>query len=341
MESTKNSRRDFLRISGLLSASTLLPFQKSFSKVQEVLSTNGSCVLIPTETAGPFPLDLTENTTYLRSDLRETKTGVPFKVKMKILGLENCEPMQNVRVNIWHCDKDGLYSGYDESNNAGQKGLTYLRGYQFTDANGMVEFTTIFPGWYTGRICHIHFQVYVSSSYAAISQMTFDIDKKNALYAANSSLYTKGSDPMTYSSDNIFSDGYQYQLATLEEDSSIGGYQTYLEVTVQGSGSVGIGHLEKQAAKNFTLGQNYPNPYSDQTTIPFELISKSDVVLTLYSFDGKKVHSQNLKDLSTGSHEIILKPKELGLASENYVYQLSVTNDQGTYTLNKVMTASK
>ena len=60
--------------------------------------------------------------------------------------------MQNVRVNIWHCDKDGLYSGYNT-----ETSLTYLRGYQFTDANGEVEFITIFPGLYTGRTCHIHF----------------------------------------------------------------------------------------------------------------------------------------------------------------------------------------
>jgi hypothetical protein len=33
-------------------------------------------------------------------------------------------------------------------NTTGQK---FLRGYQITDANGQVRFTTIHPGWYTGR----------------------------------------------------------------------------------------------------------------------------------------------------------------------------------------------
>lgn len=80
-------------------------------------------------------------------------------------------------MNIWHCDKDGLYSGYSQNNNQGQAGLTYLRGYQMTDASGNVEFVTIFPGcrW---RICHIHFQVYVSSVYAAISQSAFPLAEK-------------------------------------------------------------------------------------------------------------------------------------------------------------------
>lgn len=112
-------------------------------------------------------------------------------LKLRVIGSENCLPMNNVRVNIWHCDKDGLYSGYSQQNNQGQAGQTYLRGYQFADANGEVQFETIFPGWYNGRICHIHFQVYVSSVYAAISQLTFPLDIKNKIYTDNSSLYTK------------------------------------------------------------------------------------------------------------------------------------------------------
>src|SRR5688572_23919869 len=163
------NRRDFLKISGILGAASLLPFGKLFAETGETKKSS-SCTLIPSETAGPFPLDLTSNSFYFRQDVRESKAGVQLNLKLKIIGEGNCLPMQNVRVNIWHCDKDGLYSGYGT-----EIGLTYLRGYQITDANGEVELITIFPGWYPGRICHIHFQVYVSSSYAAISQLTFDI----------------------------------------------------------------------------------------------------------------------------------------------------------------------
>lgn len=37
--------------------------------------------------------------------------------------------------------------------------LTFLRGIQFTDARGRVEFATVFPGFYMGRTNHIHFKV--------------------------------------------------------------------------------------------------------------------------------------------------------------------------------------
>jgi protocatechuate 3,4-dioxygenase beta subunit len=37
--------------------------------------------------------------------------------------------------------------------------LTFLRGIQLTDADGTVAFHTIFPGFYQGRVNHIHFKV--------------------------------------------------------------------------------------------------------------------------------------------------------------------------------------
>jgi hypothetical protein len=38
-------------------------------------------------------------------------------------------------------------------------GKKFLRGYQMTDNNGTVRFSTIYPGWYQGRAIHIHDKV--------------------------------------------------------------------------------------------------------------------------------------------------------------------------------------
>lgn len=333
-----NNRRTFLKSTGLLGLTSLVPFKQVFAQPEEPVNTKASCTLIPTETAGPFPLDLTENSTFFRQDIKESKTGVPLQVKLKIIGADNCAAMPNLRVNIWHCDKDGLYSGYDVANNAGQAGLTYLRGYQITDANGEVTFNTIFPGWYNGRICHIHFQVYVSSSYAAISQLTFDVTTKNSIYTNNSSLYTKGTDPMSLSNDNIFSDGYSYQMATLTPNSTTGGYDAYLEVTINGSGTVGLGHIEKESEKQFTLQQNYPNPYESETTIPFILKQAGEVTLELWDFNGKRIYRSGSKSFVSGTHHTSLQLSALGIKPGNYVYQLIVKNDHGVFVQNKVMT---
>ena len=337
----KNNRREFIKATGLLGAASLIPFGNLMADTKDSNKVT-SCTLIPTETAGPFPLDLTANTAFFRQDIREAKTGVQLNLKLKIIGDENCLSMENLRVNIWHCDKDGLYSGYSQNNNPGQAGMTYLRGYQFTDANGEVEFITIFPGWYSGRICHIHFQVYVSSSYAAISQLTFPITTKQSIYSANSGLYTKGTDPMSLSSDNIFSDGYAYQMATLTPNTITGGYDSYLEVAIKGSGiNTGIGHLEKENAKNFTLGQNFPNPYTHETTIPIHLVYPSDVTLDLFDLQGRKVSTMNRKGLSKGEHKFDLNIQGLGLSTANYAYQLTVKNSNGVFVGSKLMTAAK
>lgn len=338
------NRKDFLKGIGLAGMSTMLPAETAqtvrniHQKQRGALPPN--CALIPSETAGPFPLDLTENTVFFRQDIRENKTGVPLNLKLKIFGLSNCAPMPNVRVNIWHCDKDGLYSGYSQQNNQGQAGLTYLRGYQITDVNGEVNFVTIFPGWYTGRICHIHFQVYVSSVYAAISQLTFPIAEKNAIYAANSALYTKGADPLGFNQDNIFSDGYSFQLATLTANAS-GGYDAYLEVTVNGSGTTGLGSLEPETGGQFSLGQNFPNPYAGDTTIPFTLHNASDVEIDIWDLQGKKVASLPQGRLSPGQYKVPINLSSLGLAQASYAYQLVVKNENGVFRQSKMMTGNR
>lgn len=328
-------RSDFLKGIGLASVGSLIPFKNALADNGNN-STLSVCELIPSETEGPFPLDLTENQTFYRSDVREDRTGIRLNLKLKINGVGNCGAMQNVRVNIWHCDKDGLYSGYSNSQNQGQAGLTYLRGYQITDSNGEVNFTTIFPGWYSGRICHIHFQVRTSSSYAVVSQMAFDTAIKNGIYAANSSIYTKGADPMTFSSDNIFSDGYSLQLCTLTQNSD-GSYDGYLEVAVAGNG-VGIGHIEKQNAKNYSLENIFPNPVKDTATLPLTLVKDADVKVLLFDINGKEVGQLFSGRLSAGSQNIQLNLSSYNLQAGNYAYVLKVSNTDGVFGESKMLT---
>lgn len=180
-------------------------------------SAEGICTLIPTETIGPYPLStFLDNSTVLREDITEGKTGVPLQVKLKLVNVNNaCTPV-SAYVYIWHCDKDGNYSGY-----SGESGKTYCRGVQYTNGDGIASFTTIFPGWYVGRITHIHFQIFLTSygstaHSTAISQMAFPQDVTTAVY--NSSLYAshgQNTSVTSFSADNVFSDGVEYQLANM------------------------------------------------------------------------------------------------------------------------------
>ena len=77
---------------------------------------------------------------------------------------------------------DGSYSFGDSESKTTDDG-TYLRGAQVTDANGIVNFTTIFPGWYVGRTTHIHLKVHVDKATVLTTQIYFDNDLKAKIYA--------------------------------------------------------------------------------------------------------------------------------------------------------------
>lgn len=54
----------------------------------------------------------------------------------------SCTPLEAARVELWHCDAVGIYSGVaNPGNNA--EGQDFLRAYQLTDANGQATFTLI------------------------------------------------------------------------------------------------------------------------------------------------------------------------------------------------------
>lgn len=322
----------------------LLPVNKLQATGAMVNKGTAGCTLVPSETEGPYPLDTVSNSALLRQDVREGKTGAQLNLKMKIMGNANCLPMQNAWVKIWHCDKDGYYSGYSNSgylgtqNNAGQ---TFCRGVQVTDANGEVEFITIFPGWYTGRVTHIHFRVYISSVLTATSQLTFPETTKNAIYTGSALYSAHGTDPQSISGDMVFSDGYTLQMATLTPNSTTGGYDSYLEVTINGAGTAGLAQLEPETGGQFKLLQNYPNPYQGETVIPFTLTNPSDVAIELYEFSGRVVAEIAKIDMAAGSHTMVVNADALGIPRGNYIYQIVVTNANGVFRQCKVMTALK
>lgn len=196
---------------------------------------DGTCTLIPQETQGPYPLlAILSNSAMVRSDITEGRSGVPLTVNLKLVNVnDSCAPVTSASVYIWHCDKDGLYSGYSQPG-GNTVGETFCRGIQDVDSNGEVTFTTIYPGWYSGRITHIHFQVYLySESIAtATSQLAFPQAVTQAVYA--SALYVgrgQNTSVTSFASDNVFSDGTTYQMASVSGNVS-SGYVATLEVGI-------------------------------------------------------------------------------------------------------------
>jgi len=175
-------------------------------------TTDSGCIVTATETEGPYPYPGGELTNPLeRSNITEgTQTGVPLTLTITVVNVDSsCALVENARVDIWHCNKDGYYSGYaNQPGILGSKsytGQTFLRGYQITDANGQVKFVTIFPGWYSGRTTHIHFEVYVNNVMKKTTQIAFTQSIVDAVDV--STLYASlGVNPITNASDSIMGD---------------------------------------------------------------------------------------------------------------------------------------
>lgn len=203
---------------------------------------------IPSETAGPYPGDGSNGPNVLnasgvvRSDIRSsfgaysgTASGVLLTVTLSLVSTASCAALPGYAVYLWHCDAAGNYSLYSSATLS----QNYLRGVQAAGADGNVTFTTIFPGCYDGRWPHLHFEVYESLSEAtsvsnkiATSQLALPEAACRAVYATagyTSSLTNLNRVSLT--TDGVFRDSYQSQLATTTGSVSAG-YTATLTVPV-------------------------------------------------------------------------------------------------------------
>ena len=178
------------------------------------------CVVRPEMTVGPYFVDEKLN----RADVRGDRSGAELQLTLRVYSVANgaCTAISGAFVDIWHCDATGLYSDISQEGTAGQ---TFLRGYQVSDSNGVVNFTTIYPGWYTGRAVHIHFKIRDAlttnpAQYHFISQFFFNEELTTQVHA-QSPYASKGTRDTLNSTDNIYNNnnGSQMVLAVAQSGS--------------------------------------------------------------------------------------------------------------------------
>ncbi len=171
------SRRNALKLVAVTAAGGALMSRAAFAQEAATIAAESTlmpgadvCVLTPEVTEGPYYFDPALE----RSDITEgTQTGVPTNVRLQIVD-GTCKPIAGARVDIWHCNAVGLYSGYpNQTGGVDTTGETFLRGTQFAGESGIVEFQTIYPGWYAGRTTHIHFKVFLDEQTVLTGQIFF------------------------------------------------------------------------------------------------------------------------------------------------------------------------
>lgn len=218
-------------------------------------SSNTSCSTIPDETAGPYPGDGTNSNSggvvnvltqsgVVRSDIRSsfgsfsgTAGGVPLTVRLKLVNSAlSCGSLQGLAVYLWHCDAGGNYSLYN------LPAQNYLRGVQVSDSSGEVTFVTIFPGCYSGRWPHMHFEIFASLASATsgnsdlkTSQLALPASVCQQVYGSDSRYPTSLNNfgRLSLASDGIFgNDSAALQMASVSGDAT-SGYTATLTVGVR------------------------------------------------------------------------------------------------------------
>ncbi|KNZ75840.1 hypothetical protein J132_00853 [Termitomyces sp. J132] len=208
--------------------------------IEDTRLQNNSCVLTPVVTEGPY---YHVQGHPIRQNIAELQDGLLLLLDIGVIDVETCQPLPNVLVDIWQANATGHYAGHpdpaphlvDEQPQVGGKraGLlsafprtkfeeTFLRGAWPTDRNGVAQFTTIFPGYYTGRATHIHAKVFptwsplpngtfTSTHLAHVGQFFFDDDINMRIdnmhpYILNPIRTTRGRTRNWRDSLNIFED---------------------------------------------------------------------------------------------------------------------------------------
>lgn len=172
--------------------------------------------MTPESTEGPFYIDADK----IRSDIREGRDGTRMRLAFRVRDAETCDPLPDAVVDVWHCDAEGTYSGVEGDEDR------YLRGAQVTNRDGIVEFVTIYPGWYPGRTVHFHIKVAPSNAAVVTTQVftTREFDAK--VFAASPYDRRPGRDVFN-EDDGIFDESLVLTLRGDGDGDGVLGFTTF------------------------------------------------------------------------------------------------------------------
>jgi protocatechuate 3,4-dioxygenase beta subunit len=166
------------------------------------------CTRTAEETEGPFYFEVDR----VRSDIREGRDGATLRLGVRVRDASgSCDPIKNAVVDVWHCDATGSYS---------EPGETFLRGLQVTDGDGIVEFTTVYPGWYPGRTVHIHAKVHLDKRTVLTTQFYFDDSFTDRVFAREPYASDRGRDAFN-ATDGLYEKDLELSLSR-ESDGYLG-----------------------------------------------------------------------------------------------------------------------
>jgi protocatechuate 3,4-dioxygenase beta subunit len=180
-------------------------------EARETDAASVSCILTPEQTEGPYYIAGEK----LRRNITDGRPGAPMLLRTFVVDATTCRPIKNAAVDIWHADAGGVYSGFG----AGASSRTFMRGIQRTNAHGLAQFRTVYPGWYQGRTVHIHVKVHVGGNVVHTGQLFFqdsltDVVYRRTPYSSRPNRTTRNA------ADMIYRDGGSRSLLKVKRNST-------------------------------------------------------------------------------------------------------------------------
>jgi protocatechuate 3,4-dioxygenase beta subunit len=190
---------------------------------------SATCYLTASTGEGPYYYEVELD----RQDITEGKDGARLQLGFRVVDPE-CNPIEGALVDIWHCDPTGYYAGYPtaDPDEDAVFGLepdtteTFLRGARTTDADGLAEFLTLWPGWYTTRTLHCHLKVVLAGGDLLTTQIFYD--ESITAVVVTTSPYDQRGPPDTTNADDL--DFVPDNVLTCSEVS--GGYRAVITLVV-------------------------------------------------------------------------------------------------------------
>lgn len=209
---TELSRRRALSLLAVTAAGGALLPRSAFAQEADLITGADVCVITPEVTEGPYYFD----PALVRADITEGRPGLPVRLRLQVVDA-SCAPIADARVDVWHCDATGVYSGYANQPGGDLRGETFMRGTQMTDTKGVAEFATVYPGWYRGRTTHIHFKVFLDETNVLTGQIFFPDEVSETVYASVAPYNERGeARDMFNASDRIAQKAGEASIATLD-----------------------------------------------------------------------------------------------------------------------------
>jgi protocatechuate 3,4-dioxygenase beta subunit len=127
------------------------------------------------------------------ADIARGQSGTTLVIALRAIDAATCRPIPDAVIDVWHCDAKGLYSGQnlavDEPIQSAKHAPPvnddrHCRGALRTDADGIAEFRSIYPGYYVERAIHIHFKVHIGNR-AFLTHQALLPEVANAAVLAN------------------------------------------------------------------------------------------------------------------------------------------------------------